>query len=143
MRTAQPTGTVRGDMAATPEQRADFGRRLRELRVSKGLRQEDLAAVLTRADGANVSKAIVSEYERGVSAPSVANTKTLEDFFDEPRGALCELLGYRGDDPAMRAELAELAGAVAQLQDVVTQQGEQLAEILRRLPPRRGTRGSS
>lgn len=119
-------------MAATPEQRKAFGQRLKELRTARGWSQPQLVAAVVEAGGDQVSPAAVSEYERGVSAPSVDYTRVLEEVFDgEP---LRELLGYRGDDPTVRAEIVEL-------RDRFTQLEARVDEILKLLQ-RRGGQGS-
>jgi transcriptional regulator with XRE-family HTH domain len=104
-------------MAATPEQRDVFSRRLVELRTASGLKQKEFAQRL------GVTYAAVSEYERGISAPSAQKVRALEDLFDEPIGALGDLLGYRGDDPATTARLDRL-------EQRVKEQQETLREIL-------------
>lgn len=95
-------------MSATPEQRARFGERLRELRTATRRTQADIAKSLDEAGGENVSDAAFSEWERGVSAPSHQNALALERIFNEPDGALGGMLGYAGEDPSTDARLARL-----------------------------------
>lgn len=118
-------------MAATPAQRRSFGARLRELREARGWSQPQVGGFLAEHGGDAISGAAISEYERGLSAPSLKNVLALEHLFDEPAGALAGLVGYRGDDPTMLAQLADLQADVKQLKADVRL-------ILRRL----GGRGS-
>ena len=53
-----------------------FCERLKELRLEKGLNQEQLAKVL------NIGKASVSDWETGKSEPVFSNAIMLADFFD-------------------------------------------------------------
>lgn len=64
----------------------EIGRKLKELRVAKGLTQEELA------DRAELSKGFISQVERDLTSPSIATLvdilqclgTDLRDFFDEP-----------------------------------------------------------
>lgn len=113
-------------MAPTPQQRDAFSRRLVELRSASGLTQKQVSLLLVDHGGNGVTVSAYSEYERGVSAPSAQNARALEEIFDEPAGALGELLGYRGDDPSTAARLERL-------EDLVEQQQEALSVILETL----------
>ena len=63
----------------------DIGRKLRSLRIQRGLTQEELA------DRCELSKGFISQVERNLSSPSIATLTdlleclgtTLRDFFDE------------------------------------------------------------
>lgn len=110
-------------MAPTPQQRIDFARRFVLLRKGSGKTQAMVAALLQAHDGDPVSAAAISEYERGVSAPSSRNALALERIFDEPEGSLAGLLGYRGDDPSTSAELSALRREVAELRALVERLG--------------------
>lgn len=68
---------------------ATFGDRLRELRLSKGLRQIDLCEIL------NVSKSAVGAYERNEREPVYKQLMNLADYFNV---SLDYLLG-RSDEP--------------------------------------------
>lgn len=113
-------------MAATADQRRALGDRLKELRAAAGLSQEQVCQALPEHGGTDITAAAYSEYERGISAPSHPNVRALEDLLGEPRGALGGLVGYRDDDPTTAAQIAEL-------REIVKQQGEQLQQIVRRL----------
>lgn len=80
-----------------------------------------MGAGLVDHDGDAVSGSAISEYERGISAPSPENVRALERLFEEPEGALAGLVGYRGDDPTTTAQLAELREEVTQLKEDVRQ----------------------
>lgn len=68
---------------------ATFGDRLRELRLSKGLRQIDLCEIL------KVSKSAVGAYERNEREPVYKQLMNLADYFNV---SLDYLLG-RSDEP--------------------------------------------
>ena len=121
-------------MAATPDQRRDFGRRLRELREAKGLTQPSLGALLGDHGGSGVSGPAVSDWERGVSAPDQRNAAVLEAIFGEP---LAERLGYRVDGASIEQRVLDLEAVVAELREENLNQSRSLAEILRRLDGRR------
>ena len=53
-----------------------FQIRLRELRLEKGVLQEDIAKLL------NMSKMAISHWERGNSEPSIEQLKILARYFD-------------------------------------------------------------
>jgi len=53
-----------------------FGQRLKELRIEKGITQEDLGKVL------GVTKGTISRYENGVSSPGVSEVKLLSEHFN-------------------------------------------------------------
>ena len=50
--------------------------RLRQLRLSKGLTQEELAEVL------HISKETISRYESGLREPSISTLAAIVDFYD-------------------------------------------------------------
>ena len=110
-------------MAATPDQRRDFGQRLRALRTSHGHTQPVLGELLEQHGGYNVTAPAVSDWERGVSAPDQRNASALERVFGEPVGSLAGLLGYRGDDPSTAAEISDLRREVAELRTLVERLG--------------------
>lgn len=58
--------------------RKSFGRRLKRLRVQKGMSQEELAAI------ANLSVDFLSLIERGVNSPSFSSIEKLADALDMP-----------------------------------------------------------
>ena len=99
-------------MAASPEQRRQFGDRLRALRASHGMTQPQLGGALAAHDGVNVSGPAVSDWERGVSAPDQQNAAALEHIFGEPEGALAGMLGYSGGDPGLLEEVRTLRAEV-------------------------------
>lgn len=84
-------------MAATPQQRQEFGRLLRSLRESKGLSQRRLAQAVTDL-GAEVTDRSVSGWERGAFAPDRRFLVLLEEALGA-EGALLTVLGLdeRGD----------------------------------------------
>lgn len=110
------------------DHRAAVGQRLKTLRKSRRLSQEDAA------HKAGVSLTTWRNWERGLRSPYERNWRKLTDGFElteeeiaSVRGTPPEPLGLgngNGKDPA----IAELAAAINQL-------GDQVAEILRRLPP--------
>lgn len=106
-------------MAATPQERAEFGKRLRALRRDAGISQAEAAGQLAKYDGENVTPAAMSEYERGVSAPSRQNVRALEAMFSEPDGALAGVLGYRADDGNLLTEVRSLREEVAALRALI------------------------
>ena len=53
-----------------------FQIRLRELRIEKGVSQEEIAKLL------NMSKMAISHWERGNSEPSIEQLKILARYFD-------------------------------------------------------------
>lgn len=53
-----------------------FGQRLKELRIEKGITQEDLGKVL------GVTKGTISRYENGISSPGVSEVKLLSEYFN-------------------------------------------------------------
>lgn len=55
---------------------SDLGTRIRNLRIKKGLKQEDLAKFI------NISKSAIGMYERNEREPSFEILKTLAEFFD-------------------------------------------------------------
>lgn len=60
------------------ELRVQFGRRLRELRIERGMTQEDLAKVT------GFSTAFISQMERGINAPSFESLESLARALDVP-----------------------------------------------------------
>lgn len=62
-----------------------FQDRLRELRLERGVTQEQIAKLV------NMSKMAVSHWERGNSEPSIEQLKILADFFDV---SIDYLVGY-------------------------------------------------
>lgn len=56
--------------------RVRFGRRLRELRIERGMTQEDLARVT------GFSTAFISQMERGINAPSFESLEVLATALD-------------------------------------------------------------
>lgn len=56
--------------------RVRFGRRLRELRIERGMTQEDLARVT------GFSTAFISQMERGINAPSFESLESLARALD-------------------------------------------------------------
>ena len=67
----------------------EIGKKIRELRVRKGLTQEELA------DRAELSKGFISQLERDLTSPSIATLldilqclgTTVNDFFNEAAGS--------------------------------------------------------
>lgn len=58
------------------ELRVQFGRRLRELRIERGMTQEDLAKIT------GFSTAFISQMERGINAPSFESLEVLAKALD-------------------------------------------------------------
>ena len=58
----------------------DIGNRLKELRVLKGLTQEELA------DRAELSKGLISQVERNLTSPSIATLTDILQFLGFPLG---------------------------------------------------------
>lgn len=119
-------------MTPTEEQRNEFGRRLRDLRLQSDFRSTESLAEHLRQQGLRVTGAAVGAWERGEYAPRhVSIVDALEDALGVERGQLGVLLGYtlvEGDD---RIDLVE-----AQLNEVVARQDQmesRLDEILRLL----------
>lgn len=79
----------------------DFAGRLRELRMQKGLSQEELAKRL------GLSNSAISMYERGSRKPSLELLETLQEFFNVD---IAYLLGQdKGNAYYLDPEVAELA----------------------------------
>lgn len=57
----------------------EFGNRLKEARLNKGLSQEELA------DAMNLSQASISQFEKGLRLPTPANISKFAEVLDVPR----------------------------------------------------------
>lgn len=106
-------------MAPTPNQRETFGRRLRELRQSRDLTQRVVIAAMVECDGYEVTPQAFGQWENGIGSPDRQNAVALAKVFDEPDYSLAEILGYRGDDPTIRAELDEIRERIKVLEQML------------------------
>ena len=94
---------------------AKFNDRLKELRIARGMSQGDLATVM------GVTRAAVSQYERGVREPQLEMMEFLADYFNVDYNYLLgsEDVSVRISDPVNSSsdyyydpETAELAQAI-------------------------------
>ncbi len=90
-----PTTYLHGVMKREPEQ--EFGRRLQELRESKGMTQGQLADATKAYDTAEkgISRAVISLYETGTNRPGLRELRILCEVFRANPAALI----YGSDDP--------------------------------------------
>lgn len=65
--------------------RVEFGRRLRQIRLEKGLTQEELGQLT------NLTAVHISNLERGVSAPSFDSLEMIAEALDVP---VCDLFEF-------------------------------------------------
>lgn len=73
----------------------DIGERVRQLRKSKGITQDELGAVLgDRTTGKPLSRGQVSNLETGKRNLNIHQIKVLADFF----GVSIETLGFKSDE---------------------------------------------
>ena len=70
----------------------NFGEMLSSLRHRKGIKQSDLAKIM------NVSNTTISSWETNNSEPSLAQLRTLSEFFNVPVGVLLETEEFRFTD---------------------------------------------
>ena len=70
-------------------------KRIRELRESKGISQQKLAAQL------NVTQAVISKYELGISEPDIAMIQLLSKFFGVSSDYLLEISDDKISLPAV------------------------------------------
>jgi transcriptional regulator with XRE-family HTH domain len=69
-----------------------FGQKLKELRISKKLTQEDLAKALNLKYGTNFNKGMISKWENDKEEPRISSVRYLAHFFNV---SLDELLGFK------------------------------------------------
>ena len=82
--------------------------RLKELRKSNGLTQEELAEIL------NVRKQTICGYERGIREPTIGKLIAIADSFN----VSCDyLLGRKSSISVMQAENVQLKQQVIELKD--------------------------
>ncbi len=83
---------------------ADFSTRLRELRMTRGLRQKDLAAAM------GLAQTTIANYEKKLRFPDEDTLRGIADFFQT---SLDYLLGRTDSSPAPRDPAAAPAGSAA------------------------------
>ena len=76
-----------------------FGKRLRQLREEKGLRQEDIGVMF------NVGKSAVSQWENDIRIPDTSIIVKLADYFNTSTDFLLD----RTDDPSPRPKTETIA----------------------------------
>lgn len=113
-------------VAATAEEKAEFGRRLRDLREALDLSADALAIKMTEA-GAKVSGANIGAWERGQYGPRHRQQVRLLEQLLDAEGILGPLLGFSDDQVISRMDRIE--ARLAAVEKLLRQQGR-----------RRGTR---
>lgn len=98
---------------------ATFGEELKRMREAAGI-----ASQRALGDLIGVSGSAVGEWERDESTPTRENLRAIEEALGVERGTLASLLGEDG---------RTIPEQIAELKEQVRRQGEQIAEILRRL----------
>lgn len=98
---------------------ATFGEELKRMREAAGI-----ASQRALGDLIGVSGSAVGEWERDESEPTRENLRAIEAAVGDDQGVLAALLGPIGQS---------IAEEIAELQEQVRQQGQQIAEILRLL----------
>lgn len=102
------------------------GRRLRQLRVARGLRQEDVATHL------GVSAMAVSHWESGRNGPDRDNVYQLDALLGA-RGEVVEMFGF-APDSADLPPVTQLAAQVRELAAAVSVLAERLDALERHHP---------
>lgn len=77
-----------------------FGNKLKELRIKKGLTQDELADKMNEMYGTTVNKGMVSKWENNLGEPRLETARYLAAFFNT---TLDELLGIDQDVQSIAA----------------------------------------
>lgn len=115
-------------MAATPEERRQFGDRLKMWRLERGHTQDQLAEAINAIEESAYSRQSVSQWEIGRNVPPRTVVAAIEKVLGV-EGELAPMLGY-GPTATMDERVSSLEAQLREIREIVE-------ELARRSPRRR------